>query len=121
MYGSPNNSLQAEQNQGGNEESSATSWLSSAMWSFVESIPTTPASAAENALVNRAFTRMSSFSRLRVNTTSVTVTSSVSDPDTVKTSCSKRGFIVFPIIIAVLAVSWVVLGAVSVWGPAIST
>ncbi|KAL4565920.1 hypothetical protein LXL04_030026 [Taraxacum kok-saghyz] len=41
------------------------SWFSSVLWSFVETIPTTPASASESsgALVHKAFERMSSFSR----------------------------------------------------------
>ncbi|KAI9098482.1 hypothetical protein K1719_025107 [Acacia pycnantha] len=44
----------------------AASKLSSSLWNFVESIPTTPASASENALVNRAFERLSGFNRLNI-------------------------------------------------------
>ncbi|OMP06341.1 No apical meristem (NAM) protein [Corchorus capsularis] len=55
-------------NQGqGDKKDDGASRLGSAMWSFVESIPTTPASASESPLVNRAFERMSSLSRLRLN------------------------------------------------------
>ncbi|CAA0834950.1 NAC domain-containing protein 17 [Striga hermonthica] len=49
------------------EDDGTNSWFSSALWSFVESIPTTPAEASESALVNRAFERMSSFSRDSMN------------------------------------------------------
>ncbi|GAU13264.1 hypothetical protein TSUD_42180, partial [Trifolium subterraneum] len=48
-----------------------TSRFSSALWAFVDSIPTTPASAAENPLVNRALNRMSSFSRVKINPTTI--------------------------------------------------
>ncbi|XP_024162542.1 NAC domain-containing protein 17 isoform X3 [Rosa chinensis] len=66
VYDSSNHPPQANQNQSGNEAASVTSQFSSALWSFVESIPTTPASASENALVSRAFERMNSFSRMRI-------------------------------------------------------
>ncbi|TXG53205.1 hypothetical protein EZV62_022374 [Acer yangbiense] len=55
----------ANQNQNGQEGGDAPGWFSSSLWAFVESIPTTPASASESPLVNRAFERMSSFSRLK--------------------------------------------------------
>ncbi|KAI4352795.1 hypothetical protein L6164_007014 [Bauhinia variegata] len=57
----------ARGNQNSTVEDGATSIFSSALWSFVESVPTSPASACEGALVNRAFERMASFSRLRIN------------------------------------------------------
>ncbi|XLU72576.1 hypothetical protein S245_031629, partial [Arachis hypogaea] len=60
-------STEGYDNQSSIAEDVATSRFSSALWSFVESIPTTPASAAENALVNRALNRMSSFSRVKIN------------------------------------------------------
>jgi hypothetical protein len=50
-----------------NEENGSKSWFSSALWGLVESIPTTPASASEGRMVNKAFEKMSSFSRLRMN------------------------------------------------------
>ena len=107
------------QNQGGNEANGATSWLSSAVWSFVETIPTTPASAAENALVNRAFGRMSSFSRLRMNAMNASIPAG-SDSDPPDKSFRKRGFIFFPVLVAIIAIFWVVLGTVSIWAPSIS-
>ncbi|KAL3619769.1 hypothetical protein CASFOL_034681 [Castilleja foliolosa] len=57
------------ENGSDNQDDGTESWFSSALWSFVESIPTNPASASESALVNRAFERMSSFSRVRINAT----------------------------------------------------
>ncbi|CAI9787090.1 unnamed protein product [Fraxinus pennsylvanica] len=68
---SVNRSTKVNQNQNQNrsdgQDDGTDSWFSSAIWDFVESIPTTPASAAESALVNRAFERMSSFRRMRIN------------------------------------------------------
>lgn len=112
-------SLQANQNQSGNDDNAANSWFSSAIWSFVESIPTTPASAAENALVNRALGRMSSFSRMRINVVNANV-STGSDSETTMRSCTKSGFIFLPILVAVIAILWVVLGTMRVWGTSIS-
>ncbi|GER40619.1 NAC domain containing protein 17, partial [Striga asiatica] len=63
ISGFVNQSAGANENGSREEDDGTNSWLSSALWSFVESIPTTPAEASESALVNRAFERMSSFSR----------------------------------------------------------
>ncbi|XP_062098769.1 NAC domain-containing protein 17-like [Humulus lupulus] len=115
-------SLQATQNQSGNDNSGNESWFTSAIWSFVESIPTTPASAAENALVNRAFERMSSFSRLRINAAvNATNVPAGSDSETKKSSSRNRGFIFFPILVVVIAILWVVLGTVKLWGSSSSS
>ncbi|XP_060173197.1 NAC domain-containing protein 17-like [Lycium barbarum] len=58
----------ANQNQIPNQNDGTTpSWLSSQLWAFVDSIPTTPAVAAESPAVNMVFKRMSSFSRMRIN------------------------------------------------------
>ncbi|GMH17054.1 hypothetical protein Nepgr_018895 [Nepenthes gracilis] len=57
------NTTETDQNQNGKDAEAAEPWFTSASWSFIESIPTTPASAADSALVKRAFERMSSFSR----------------------------------------------------------
>ncbi|KAF4388450.1 hypothetical protein F8388_012427 [Cannabis sativa] len=85
-------SLQPTQNQSGNENIGNNSWFSSTLWSFVESIPTTPAPAAENALVNRAFERMSSFSRLRINAVVNATTVPVdSDSETIRAHAKYLG------------------------------
>ncbi|KVI07228.1 NAC domain-containing protein 17-like [Cynara cardunculus var. scolymus] len=58
--GNPNSGV----NQCG-EGDGTESWFSSALWAFVESVPSSPASALESsALVNKAFERMPSFSRI---------------------------------------------------------
>ncbi|GMH31615.1 hypothetical protein Nepgr_033459 [Nepenthes gracilis] len=41
--------------------------FASSLWSFIESIPTAPASAADSSLLNRAFERVSSFRMVRAN------------------------------------------------------
>ncbi|XP_021747024.1 NAC domain-containing protein 17-like [Chenopodium quinoa] len=56
----------SDSNQKQNQEAeSSQSW--SSLWSFVDSIPAAPASAADSALLNKAFQRMSSFSRLKMS------------------------------------------------------
>lgn len=109
------------QNQSDNKGNGATSRLSSALWAFVESIPTTPASAAENALVNRAFERMSSFSRVRLNARNTNVVAGDQAAETVvgKAGSRKRGFIFLPILVAVCAILWVLIGTVRIWGRSI--
>ncbi|XP_061345143.1 NAC domain-containing protein 17-like [Gastrolobium bilobum] len=97
------------ENQSSNvEDVTATSRFSSALWAFVESIPTTPASAAENALVNRALNRMSSFSRVKMKNTNV-----VAGKDTATVQRAGRkgfSFLFFPILIAFCAFLWVSIG-----------
>ncbi|WOG91597.1 hypothetical protein DCAR_0310846 [Daucus carota subsp. sativus] len=96
----------AIQNQCFTEDDGTDSWFSAALWSFVESIPTTPASASENALVNKAFERMSSFGRLKTKTVAV-------DPAT----CGRRvpkffgGMFSFSVIGLVCALFWVFIAA----------
>ncbi|KAK9112213.1 hypothetical protein Scep_019732 [Stephania cephalantha] len=48
------------------DDGDSESWLSSYVSTVLGSIPTRPALASENALINRAFERMSSFGRVRV-------------------------------------------------------
>ncbi|KAF3445347.1 hypothetical protein FNV43_RR10523 [Rhamnella rubrinervis] len=118
----PNYLVEGNQNQyeSDNKVNGATSRLSSALWAFVESIPTTPASAAENALVNRAFERMSSFSRVRLNARNTNVVAG-NQAETVvrKAGGGKRGFIFLPILVAVCAILWVLIGTVRIWGRSI--
>ncbi|KAM1759756.1 hypothetical protein ACFX12_002710 [Malus domestica] len=119
VYESSNFPSQATQNQSGNEAAGATSQFSSALWAFVESIPTTPASASENALVNRAFERMSSFSRLRINTASTTVAAG-NDSET-RRAGRKMGFFFLPVLVALCAVFWVLIATLRPWGRSLST
>lgn len=68
-----NHPMGANQNQLPNQDDGTPSWLSSQLWAFVDSIPTAPAIAAETPVVNSAFKRMSSFSRMRINARNMNV------------------------------------------------
>jgi hypothetical protein len=105
------------------EDGADASWMSSMLWSFVESIPTTPASASESPLVNRAFERMSSFSRLRLNARiNDDVLAADNSPPIVKRTTTttgnnkKKGFVLLSIIGALLAILWVFLSTVRIMG-----
>ncbi|XP_004496404.1 NAC domain-containing protein 16 [Cicer arietinum] len=100
------------------EDVSTTSRFSSALWAFVESIPTTPASAAENPLVGRALNRMSSFSRVKIKPTNI---AAGNDTATVKRAGRKGvSFLFFPILIALCAFLWVSIGNLRLLGRCIS-
>ncbi|XP_021300070.1 NAC domain-containing protein 17-like isoform X2 [Herrania umbratica] len=109
-----NNQDQGDENGGG------PSRFSSALWSFVESIPTTPASAAENPLVNRALERMSSFSRLRLNARNTAV-SAVNGAATARRTGGNRGFFFISILGALCAILWFLIGTVRILGRSISS
>lgn len=113
VYEPSNFASQANQNQSGNEAAGGPSQFSSALWAFVESIPTTPASASENALVNRAFERMSSFSRLRINSVSANVTAGSSSE--AKRAGRRRGFFFLPVLVALCAIFWVFMATLRPW------
>ncbi|XP_071692598.1 NAC domain-containing protein 17-like [Rutidosis leptorrhynchoides] len=89
------------------------SWISSALWSFVDSIPTTPASAAEsNALVNKALVRMSSFSRVQsVNLSAAAIKRSEKTKVLTSSSSSSRGIVYFSVLGVLFAVLWVFIGS----------
>ncbi|XP_039071361.1 NAC domain-containing protein 17-like isoform X2 [Hibiscus syriacus] len=98
---------QGDKNDGGG------GWFSSSLWSFVESIPTTPASAAESPLVNRAFERLSSFSRLKIN-------ANVSASGTGRRRSRNKGFFIISILGALCAVLWFLIGTIRVFRKPIS-
>ncbi|EYU36537.1 hypothetical protein MIMGU_mgv1a005759mg [Erythranthe guttata] len=105
-----NDSAGANEIGGGKEDDGTESWFSSALWSFVESIPTTPASASEIASVNRAFERMSSFNRIRTNATNTNVAAgNYTSATSVKKS--RCGFLFFSLLGVMCAVLWVLIGA----------
>ncbi|XP_007020196.2 PREDICTED: NAC domain-containing protein 17 isoform X2 [Theobroma cacao] len=109
-----NNQDQGDKNGGG------ASMFSSALWSFVESIPTTPASASETPLVNRALERMSSFSRLRLNARNTAV-SAVDGAATARRIGGNRGIIFISILGALCAILWFFTGTVRILGRSISS
>ncbi|XP_073053148.1 NAC domain-containing protein 17-like [Primulina eburnea] len=93
---------------GSNKQDDGTdSWFSSALWSFVESIPTTPASASDSALVNRAFERMSSFSRVRLNARNSNVAAGNGSATSRK---SRYGFLCFSLLGILCAVFGLLIG-----------
>ncbi|XP_071701880.1 NAC domain-containing protein 17-like [Rutidosis leptorrhynchoides] len=114
-----------------NMKDNTESWFSSALWSFVDAIPTTPASASESsALVNKAFERLSSFSRIQSvslptatagadsgNSTtkrsekpkpSISISSSTTST---RSSSSSRGIVYFSVLGVLCAVLWVFIGS----------
>lgn len=117
VYASSSTNVPTEGNQNMNGEggNGAGNRFTSALWSFVESIPTTPASASENALVNRALVRMSSFSRMRMN--ALNTNAGNGGAATWKGGINKGGFIILSVIGALIAIFWVLmLGPVKMLG-----
>ena len=135
MCESSNNSTIANENQGVKEGDAANGWLSSALWDFVESIPTTPASASENPLVNKAFERMSSFSRIRMNVKSINVdaasrfrmnvssinVAAANGAASVRSAGRTKGFVLLSIVGVLCAILWVFLGSGRLSGRSISS
>ncbi|KAJ0232791.1 NAC domain-containing protein 17 [Hirschfeldia incana] len=115
MPGSTNltTSVNAQDQEGVNGGGGGTSPFSSALWAFMDSIPSTPASACEGP-INRTFVRMSSFSRIRfsgkANGTPVTTTVIA------KKRGINRGFLLLSIVGALCAVFWVLIATVRVSG-----
>lgn len=108
---STNIPTEATPNQSGQEGDVQQNWFTSSIWSFVESIPTTPASASESALVNRAFERMSSFSRVRINarnTTAAAATAGNGDA-TVRRARKVEILFLFSVIVAMFAILWMLM------------
>lgn len=87
------------------------SWFSSNLWAFVDSIPTTPASAAESALVvNRAFERMSSFSRMKLNVGNMNVAAGNASATSSSSGKGKYGLCCISLLGVLCAFLWVVIG-----------
>ncbi|CAN8314193.1 unnamed protein product [Cochlearia groenlandica] len=101
---------QEGQNGGG------TSPFSSSLWAFMESVPSTPASACEGPM-NRTFVRMSSFSRIRLSgkANNGTVVNSSKATIAKKKRTENKGFIVLSIVGALCAILWVLIATLGVW------
>ncbi|KAK4387785.1 NAC domain-containing protein 17 [Sesamum angolense] len=110
-HGFVNDPVGANQNGSAKQDDGTDSWFSSALWSFVESIPTTPASASESALVNRAFERMSSFRRIRINARNVNVVAGNASATSRRSGKSRTGFIYFSLLGVLCAILWVLIGS----------
>ncbi|XP_019194781.1 PREDICTED: NAC domain-containing protein 17-like isoform X3 [Ipomoea nil] len=99
----------ANLNQNNIQDDATNSSFSSALWVFMESIPATPASDAESALVNKAFERMSSFKRLRLNARNVKVASGNTSATSTRSGKSKNGLyrlFCFSLIGVLCAILW---------------
>ncbi|CAA3028146.1 NAC domain-containing protein 17-like [Olea europaea var. sylvestris] len=105
-----NHSTGANQIPSGEPDNVSRSWFSSAVWDFVESIPTTPASASESALVNRAFERMSSFSRLRINARNMNLAAGNTSATSRSSSKSRSGFLCLFLLGVLCAMLWLLVG-----------
>ncbi|XP_042006920.1 NAC domain-containing protein 17-like [Salvia splendens] len=106
-YGSVNHSAGANQSGRGKQDDGGTdSLFSSALWSFVESIPTSPASASECALVNKAFERMSSFSKVRMNGKNLNVAAGNA---MAKSGKSRTGPVFLSLLGLMCAILWMVI------------
>ncbi|XP_009786294.1 NAC domain-containing protein 17-like [Nicotiana sylvestris] len=105
-----NHPVGANQNPIAKKNDGAQSWISSNLWAFVDSIPTTPASAAESALVNRAFERMSSFSRMKLNARNMNVAAGNTSAASSSSGKSKNGFFCFSLLGVLCAILWVLIG-----------
>lgn len=93
------------------KDDGAQSWFSSNLWAFVDSIPTTPASAAESALVvNRAFERMSSFSRMKLNVGNMNVAAGNASATSSSSGKGKYGLCCISLLGVLCAFLWVVIG-----------
>ncbi|KAI4387965.1 hypothetical protein MLD38_000347 [Melastoma candidum] len=103
----------------GNDDTGAVSRLSYALWAFVESIPTTPASASESTLVNRALERMSSFSRVRMNSAAAN-SSNGSGSAVIRAGRSRRGFLILYVLGVIGALCGVLVGSLRLWGASAS-
>ncbi|ESQ33366.1 hypothetical protein EUTSA_v10007221mg [Eutrema salsugineum] len=115
----PTVSINPQDQEGGND--GGTSPFSSALWAFMDSIPSTPASACEGPL-NRTYVRMSSFSRIRfsgkANGTPVTATTTST---IAKKQSRNRGFLLLSVVGALCAIFWLFIATVRVSGrPVIS-
>ncbi|CAI9754436.1 unnamed protein product [Fraxinus pennsylvanica] len=106
---SVNHSTEANQNRSGKQDDGTDSWFSSALWDFVESIPTTPASASESALVNMAFERMSSFRRIRSNARNSNVATGNTSA-TSRSSGKSISILCFSLLGVLCAILWVLIG-----------
>lgn len=87
------------------------SWFSSAISNFLGSVPTRPAFASENVLINRAFERMSSFGKVKIVATD---SGAGTGGGTVEERSRKRvsrtgGLLFFSVLVVVCAILWMVM------------
>ncbi|XP_068648441.1 NAC domain-containing protein 17-like [Aristolochia californica] len=111
---STTNVMEGEQQGKGNvsnggEAGGSNSWFTSAVHTLLESIPSHPASASENALINRAFERVSSFGVVRFGASGDNTSMAATIPGQAKRRLNGNGGFLFVSCIGILsAVLWVV-------------
>lgn len=105
-----NHPMDANQNQLPNQDEGTPSWLTSQLWAFVDSIPTAPAIAAESPVVNSAFKRMSSFSKMRINARNMNVAAAGNTATSRSSRYSKNGLFYFSFVGILCAILCVLLG-----------
>ncbi|XP_059631500.1 NAC domain-containing protein 17-like isoform X1 [Cornus florida] len=103
------------QNESGKEDDGTVTWFSSALWSFVELIPTTPAFTSESALVNRAFERMSSFGRVRMDAGNTNVAAGNSTATVIRSGKYNCNFLCFSVLRVVCAILWMIGSVNCLW------
>ncbi|KAH0862743.1 hypothetical protein HID58_079954 [Brassica napus] len=101
------------QDQEGVNGGGGTSPFSSALWAFMDSIPSTPASACEGP-INRTFVRMSSFTRIKFSgiANGTPVTTAVMT----KKRSRNRWFLLLSTVGALCAIFWVLMATVQASG-----
>ncbi|XP_077211059.1 NAC domain-containing protein 17-like [Tasmannia lanceolata] len=88
-----------EERRGVSEGGASESWFNSSIHALLESIPSHPASASENALINRAIERMSSFGAVRIGARDRAVGG--------RREAGNRGFFFVSFLVALWAILWV--------------
>nr|ALE20479.1 NAC transcription factor [Suaeda liaotungensis] len=84
----------------------------SSLWSFVDSIPAAPASATESALLNKAFQRMSSFGRIRINSRrTMSPAAGSNKPSSVGVAGRMKGYFLLSFLAALFAIACVFFGS----------
>ncbi|KAJ4895049.1 NAC domain-containing protein 17 [Raphanus sativus] len=111
MPGTANVNAQDQEGENGG----GTSPFTSALWAFMDSIPSTPASACEGP-INRTFVRMSSFSRIRFSGKANGTPSVTSTVVVAKKRRRNRGFLLLSIVGALCAIFWVFIATVGASG-----
>ncbi|KAG9135001.1 hypothetical protein Leryth_023086 [Lithospermum erythrorhizon] len=101
------------QNQNVKPHDASGSWFSSALWDFVDSIPSAPAYAAETALVNKTLEKMSSFSRLRITSKNMNYAAGNTPPDSKSGNSKNRILLSFFIVGTLCAILFLFIGTPS--------
>ncbi|RZC62722.1 hypothetical protein C5167_024473 [Papaver somniferum] len=101
---------QQTHNQGSNNDDiDVDTWFSSAISSLLASVPTPPAIAADNAIINRAFERMSSFGRVRIPKRDAEVLGGLRPNVGRRNATRNGGYFFLSILVALCAICWLLM------------